>query len=121
MAEDGKKPPQKPGPVNLESIKPPTAPPGAPSGMPGNTAQFPQNLDNLPHKVIIKLTGGETIDFDVSDGKQAARFIDSVTTICEKKLPVARLGVGPDMYAIPTERILYAKLSRPQIVPQGVS
>lgn len=110
--------PKKPGPVNLENIKPPEAPP---EGIPGNVAQFSQNLTNLPHKVEIKLTGGEAITFDVPNGEQAARFIDSVIQIYKEKNPVARLGIGSDMYAILTERILYAKLTRPQFNPQRTS
>lgn len=121
-----KEAPKKPGPVNLENIKPPEAPPAAPAppGPPsGNVSQFPGapagGPDNLPHKVEIKLTGNENIIFDVPGGQQAAQFIDSIITMVQRKEPVARLGIGPDLYAIPTERILYAKLARPNMAPQG--
>jgi len=96
--------PEKPKPVNLENIKPPEE----------NAAQFPhQDLNNMPHKIVIQLIGNQDISFEVGNGEQAAKFLDSITAICEKKSPIARLGIGAEVYAIPTEKILYAKLSRP--------
>ena len=86
----------KPEPVSIDKLKPP--------------APMPQQAE-APHKVMLKLTDDEIV-FEVQNGEHAARFLDSIQAILTEKPPVARIAIGPEIYAIPTDKIMYAKLCR---------
>jgi hypothetical protein len=50
--------------------------------------------------------------FDINSPEQASKFIDSIYAIFSSNAPVARIGIGGELYLIPRERFLYAKLLR---------
>ena len=98
--------PKKPGPIDITKLV-----------VPGETPSQPKerrmaNPAEFPNKVEIKFTNNESIVFDINSPEQASKFIDSVYAIFETKVSVARIGVGGELYLIPRERFLYAKLVR---------
>jgi hypothetical protein len=101
--------PKKPGPIDLSSLKPPAQQPAVASA-PITT----------PYRVEIKLVEKESITFEVPNAEEASKFMDSIHQIFsnnKEDVRVARFQIGLELYAIPKEKIIYAKLAQPQVLP----
>lgn len=67
----------------------------------------------LRYKIEIVMTTGNSILFEVVNGEEAAKFLDSYNALVERKTPIARWSIGNELYAIPMSNIIMLKLHKP--------